>query len=76
MNDAPKAIKSVSSTKISGKATKNDYMYDEEDYEGYEESAEYVTIGDDITFTFAPAQDENGNYLVNTATNKINFIKF
>ncbi len=32
------------------------------DYEGYEESAEYVTIGDDITFTFAPAQDENGNY--------------
>ncbi len=31
------------------------------DYEGYTGS-EYVKIGDDITFTFAPAQDENGNY--------------
>lgn len=32
------------------------------DYEGYEESGEYVKIGDSITFTFAPDQAEDGNY--------------
>ena len=37
MNDAPKAIKSVSSTKMAGKATKNDYMYDEEQADDVEE---------------------------------------
>lgn len=31
------------------------------DYEGYNES-DYVKIGDDITFTFAPGQDQSGNY--------------
>ncbi|MBQ3546369.1 MAG: InlB B-repeat-containing protein [Lachnospiraceae bacterium] len=32
------------------------------DYEGYNSSNEYVKIGDDITFTFAPAQDGSGHY--------------
>ncbi len=31
------------------------------DYEGYDE-LDYVKIGDDITFTFAPLQDQSGNY--------------
>jgi len=32
------------------------------DYEGYDSYNDYVKIGDDITFTFAPLQDGDGNY--------------
>ncbi len=32
------------------------------DYAWYDDASGYVRIGDDVTFTFAPSQDQNGNY--------------